>query len=494
MPRKKIPARNRPRGSAHGAKAKRLLPKAATGIQGLDEITGGGLPKGRTTLVCGGAGCGKTMFAMEFLVRGAQQYGEAGVFVSFEESADDLAQNVASLGFDLKALAARKKLVIDHIRVVRSEIEETGSYDLEGLFIRLGLAIDSIGAKRVVLDTLEALFGGFSNTAILRAELRRLFEWLKQRGVTAVVTGERGDGALTRYGLEEYISDCVILLDHRVVNQLTARRLRIVKYRGSVHGTDEYPFLIRANGISVVPITSIRLDHRASSEIVSSGVPTLDKALGAGGFYRSSTILLSGGAGTGKSSFAGHFVAEAGGRHERSLYIALEESESEIVRNMKSIGIRLAPLVASDMLRFHVSRPTAQGLEMHLATIHEIVVAYRPQVVVVDSITSLLSMGSIAEVTSMIVRLVDFLKMNGITAIMTALIPAGNETETTGVNVSSLVDTWLTLHNTEIKGVRARALSVVKARGIGHSNELHEFVMSKKGVELKSEAWSRKYA
>jgi circadian clock protein KaiC len=494
MPRKKIPARNRPRGSAHGAKAKRLLPKAATGIQGLDEITGGGLPKGRTTLVCGGAGCGKTMFAMEFLVRGAQQYGEAGVFVSFEESADDLAQNVASLWFDLKELAARKKLVIDHIRVVRSEIEETGSYDLEGLFIRLGLAIDSIGAKRVVLDTLEALFGGFSNTAILRAELRRLFEWLKQRGVTAVVTGERGDGALTRYGLEEYISDCVILLDHRVVNQLTARRLRIVKYRGSVHGTDEYPFLIRANGISVVPITSIRLDHRASSEIVSSGVPTLDKALGAGGFYRSSTILLSGGAGTGKSSFAGHFVAEAGGRHERSLYIALEESESEIVRNMKSIGIRLAPLVASDMLRFHVSRPTAQGLEMHLATIHEIVVAYRPQVVVVDSITSLLSMGSIAEVTSMIVRLVDFLKMNGITAIMTALIPAGNETETTGVNVSSLVDTWLTLHNTEIKGVRARALSVVKARGMGHSNQLHEFVMSKKGVELKSEAWSRKYA
>ena len=298
--------RNRPRDSVRAATPLRLLPKAATGIQGLDEITRGGLPKGRTTLVCGTAGCGKTMFAMEFLVRGAQQYGEPGVFISFEESAEDLAQNVASMGFDLKALIARKKVVVDHIRVVRSEIEETGSFDLEGLFIRLGLAIDSIGAKRVVLDTLEALFGGFSNAAILRAEIRRLFEWLKERGVTAIVTGERGDGALTRHGLEEYVSDCVILLDHRVVNQLTARRLRIVKYRGSVHGTDEYPFLIGATGISVVPITSIRLDHRASSEVVSSGVPTLDKALGGGGFYRSSTILISGGAGTGKSSLAGH--------------------------------------------------------------------------------------------------------------------------------------------------------------------------------------------
>jgi circadian clock protein KaiC len=494
MPNKKMAARNNRRGSARVATPTRLLPKAATGIQGLDEITGGGLPKGRTTLVCGSAGCGKTMFAMEFLVRGAQQYDEAGVFVSFEESADDLAQNVASMGFDLKALSRRKKILVDHIRVVRSEIEETGSYDLEGLFIRLGLAIDSIGAKRVVLDTLEALFGGFSNTAILRAELRRLFEWLKQRGLTAIITGERGDGTLTRHGLEEYVSDCVILLDHRVVNQLTARRLRIVKYRGSVHGTDEYPFLIRANGISVVPITSIGLDHRASGEVISTGVPSLDKTLGAGGFYRSSTVLVSGGAGTGKSSIAGHFVAEGGRRRERSLYVALEESQSEIVRNLKSIGIQLAPLIAKDILRFHVSRPTAQGLEMHLASIHAIVVEYRPQVVVVDSITSLLSMGSVSEVTSMVVRLVDFFKMNGITAVMTALIPTGEQTETTGVNISSLVDTWLTLQNTEIKGVRARALSVVKARGMGHSNQTHELVMSKNGVELKSGAWSRKYA
>ncbi len=494
MPKTKTLARTHPRGSARRTSPPRLLPKTASGIQGLDEITGGGLPKGRTTLVCGSAGCGKTTFAMEFLVRGAQQYGEPGVFISFEESADDLAQNVASMGFGLKALVARKKLLVDHIRVVRSEIEETGNFDLEGLFIRLGLAIDAIGAKRVVLDTLEALFGGFSNTAILRAELRRLFEWLKQRGVTAIVTAERGEGALTRHGLEEYVSDCVILLDHRVVDQLTVRRLRIVKYRGSVHGTDEYPFLIRDNGVSVVPITSIRLDHNASAEVIGSGVATLDKTLGAGGFYRSSTILLSGGAGTGKSSIVGHFVAESGRRGERSLFVALEESQSEIVRNTKSVGISLAPLLAKDMLRFHVSRPTARGLEMHLASIHEIVVEYRPQVVVIDSITSLLSMGSASEVTSMIVRLIDFLKMNGITAVMTALIPAGGQSETTGVNISSLVDTWIMLQNREINGIRARSLSVVKARGMGHSNQTHEFVMSKNGVELKSDAWSRKYA
>jgi len=493
MLNKKLSLRKRTnKRSSRGSARPWLLPKAPTGIQGLDEITCGGLPKGRTTLVCGSAGCGKTMFAMEFLVRGAQQYGEPGVFVSFEESAEDLAQNVASMGFDLKALAARKKLLIDHVRVVRSEIEETGTFDLEGLFIRVGLAIDSIGAKRVVLDTLEALFGGFSNTAILRAEIRRLFEWLKEKGVTAVVTGERGDGTLTRHGLEEYVSDCVILLDHRVVNQLTARRLRIVKYRGSVHGTDEYPFLIREKGISVVPITSLRLDHAASSEVVSSGVPTLDQTLGAGGFYRTSTILLSGAAGTGKSSIAGHFVAESGRRGERSLYIALEESQSEIVRNMRSIGIHMAPLMAKDILRFHVSRPIAQGLEMHLASIHQIIVEYRPRVVVVDSITSLLSMGSAPEVTSMIIRLVDFIKMNGITLVMTALIDAGGRVETSYVNISSLVDLWLMLGNMENNGARARTLSVVKARGMGHSNQTHELVMSKKGVEIKYHAKSRK--
>jgi circadian clock protein KaiC len=488
MPANKTASRSAARKRARPGSRLRLLPKAATGIQGLDEVTFGGLPKGRTTLVCGSAGCGKTMLAMEFLVRGAQQYGEPGVFVSFEETPEELAQNVASMGFDLVALSARKKLLIEHIRVVRSEIEETGSYDLEGLFIRLGLAIDSIGAKRVVLDTLEALFGAFSNTAVLRAELRRLFGWLKDRGVTAVITGERGDGALTRHGLEEYVSDCVILLDHRVVNQLTIRRLRIVKYRGTVHGTDEYPFLIMEKGISVVPITSIGLDHKASADVVSSGIPTLDRMLGAGGFYRASTILLSGGAGTGKSSVAGHFVAEAGRRHERSLYVAFEESQSEIVRNMRSVGMQLAPLVTRDALRFYVSRPTAHGLEMHLASIHHAVVEYRPRVVVIDSISSLLSMGSIAEVTSTVVRLVDFFKMSGITLLMTALVGSEERAESSSVNISSIVDTWLTLNNAEVDGVRTRTLSVVKARGMGHSNRTHEFVMSKKGIEIKGDA------
>ncbi len=494
MSRKKSNLLRRSKASVANGTKLRPLPKVATGIQGLDEVTGGGLPKGRTTLVCGGAGSGKTMLAMEFLVRGVQLYDEPGVFVSFEESAEDLVQNVASMGFDLKALARRKKLVIDHVRVERSEIAETGDFDLEGLFIRLGVAIDSIAPRRVVLDTLDALFAGFSNIGILRAELRRLFEWLKQRGVTAVITAERGDGALTRHGLEEYVSDCVILLDHRVVNQLTSRRLRIVKYRGTVHGTNEYPFLIKDNGISVVPITSLGLHHRASSEVVSSGVPTLDKTLGAGGFYRSSTILVSGAAGTGKSNIAGHFVAEAGRRGERSLYIALEESQSEIVRNMKSIGINLASLVTRDILRFHVSRPTAHGLEMHLATIHEIVVGYQPRVVVIDSITSLLSMGSIAEVTSMAVRLVDFLKMKHVTLVMTALSDADKQVETSQVNISSLVDTWLMLANLLKDGVRRRTLSVVKARGMGNSNQTHELAISKDGVEIKYDASSGKYS
>jgi len=484
MPPKKMHSRATTRRSVRGP-ALRLLPKVQTGIQGFDDISGGGLPRGRTTLVCGSAGSGKTVFAMEFLVRGARDFGEPGVFISFEESADELAQNVASMGFDLKALTAHKQLLIDHVRIVRSEIEETGEFDLEGLFIRLGSAIDAIHAKRVALDSLEALFGAFSSVGILRAELRRLFDWLKERGVTTVVTGERGEGALTRYGFEEYVSDCVILLDNRVVNELTARRLRIVKYRGTVHGTDEYPFLIKENGISVIPITSLGMDHIASSEVISTGVPTLDGKLAAGGFYRSSTVLVSGGAGTGKSNLAGHFVAESARRGDRSLYIALEESQSEIVRNMQSVGIQLAPLVSKDLLRFHAFRPTAHGLEMHLASIHEVIAEYRPRAVVVDSVTSLLSIGSGKEVASMIIRLIDFLKMNGATLVMTALTDAGTSPESTGVDVSSLVDTWLALGNVQNDRVRVRTLSIVKARGMGHSNQMHEVVISGKGIEIK---------
>jgi circadian clock protein KaiC len=488
---------NGTRRQPHRAKARGgnptlpTLPKAATGIQGLDEITGGGLPKGRPTLVCGGAGCGKTMLAMEFLVRGATQFQEPGVFVSFEETAGELTQNVASMGFDLKRLVARRQLLIDHIRVDRSEITETGDFDLGGLFIRLGMAIDSIGAKRVVLDTLEALFGGFSNIGILRAELRRLFDWLKEKGVTAIITAERGDGTLTRHGLEEYVSDCVILLDHRVVNQLTARRLRVVKYRGSVHGTDEYPFLIAENGFSVLPITSLGLRHMASNEAISTGVPALDQALGAKGFFRASTILASGSAGTGKSTVAGQFIAAAARRRERSLYVALEQSQSEIVRNMASVGVDLSLPVARDLLRFHTARPTAHGLELHLTMIHKLVAEFSPRVVAIDAVTSLLAIGSVIEVTSMMTRLVDFLKMEQITLFMTALKEGNVDAEVTGVNISSLVDTWLLLRNEEIHGSRVRTLSIVKARGMAHSNKAEEFEMSERGIEFRHESSSR---
>jgi circadian clock protein KaiC len=492
MPMPDTKKRRRPRpGISRDDNTLPSLPKAPTGIPGLDEVTGGGLPRGRPTLVCGGPGCGKTMLAVEFLVRGAEQFQEPGVFVSFEETADDLTQNVASIGFDLKRLIARRELQIDHIRVDRSEIAETGDFDLGGLFIRLGLAIDSIGAKRVVLDTLEALFGGFSNTAILRAELRRLFDWLKEKQVTAIITAERGDGTLTRHGLEEYVSDCVILLDHRVMNQLTARRLRIVKYRGSVHGTDEYPFLIAEDGISVLPITSLGLQHTASNEVISTGVRDLDQALGAKGFFRASTILVSGSAGTGKSTLAGQLATAAALRRERCLYVALEQSQSETMRNITSIGVDLSPHVASDLLRFHTSRPTAHGLELHLTVIHKLVADYRPRVVVIDSITSLLAIGSVAEVTSMMTRLVDFLKMEQITLFMTALIEPGDKAEISGVNISSLVDAWLLLRNDEIHSERTRTLSIVKVRGMAHSNRVHEFEMSEKGIEFKHAASPR---
>jgi circadian clock protein KaiC len=461
-----------------------MLPKARTGIEGLDQITGGGLPKARPTLVCGGAGCGKTMLAMEFLVRGALEFNEPGVFMSFEETAEDLEENGAPMGFDLRAMEKRKQLRIDHVRVDPQEIAEIGDFDLRGLFIRLETAIDEIGAKRVVLDTLEALFGGFTNAATLRAELRRLFDWLKQKKVTAVITAERGEGTLTRQGLEEYVSDCVILLDHRVLGQQTIRRLRVVKYRGSVHGTDEYPFLIGERGITVLPITSLGLTHKASKETLSSGIPAVDGTLAPGGFYRTSTVLVSGQAGAGKSNFAGCFAAEACERNERCLYIALEQSQSEIERNMRSIGVNLAAHVARGTLRFHASRPTAHGLELHLTNIHKLVAEFRPRVVVIDSVTSLMSMGSPAEVTSMAIRLIDFLKMDGITLYMTSLSEAGMAAEMSGVNISSLVDAWILLRNLEVRGNRVRTFSIPKARGMAHSSHTHEFVFTSRGVKF----------
>ena len=465
----------------------RPLPKAASGIAGLDEITGGGLPKGRPTLICGGPGCGKTMLAMEFLVRGATQFDEPGVFMSFEETAEDLVQNVASMGFELDALISSGRIFVDEVRVVRSEIEETGEYDLEALFIRLGHAIDSVGAKRVVLDTIEALFGGFSNTAVLRAELRRLFDWLKQKKVTALITGERGEGQLTRQGLEEYVSDCVILLDHRVANQLTIRRLRIVKYRGSVHGTDEYPFLIGAKGISVLPLTSLGLAHGASNKVITSGIPALDAPLG-GGFYVGSTILVSGRAGTGKSTFAAHFAAAACARGERVLYMLLEQSPAEMVRNSRGIGIGLGARERDGLLTFHAVRPSTHGLELHLTTIYRLTEELGPQVVIVDAISSFVGMGLSAEVSSMMVRLIDFLKIREITLYMTSLSAGDESLDAGGANISSIVDAWLVLRNVETGGERMRTISIAKHRGMANSGSTRHFRITNRGVTLEGAA------
>jgi circadian clock protein KaiC len=458
------------------------LAKCPTGIAGLDEITNGGIPRGRPTLICGSAGCGKTLFGIEFLVNGAMQ-GEPGVFVAFEERPEELAQNVTSLGFDLQKLQKQKKLFVEYIHVDRSEIDETGEYDLDGLFFRLADAIETVGAKRIVLDTLETLFSGFNNAAILRAELRRLFRWLKDRGMTAVITAERGDGALTRQGLEEYVSDCVIVLDHRLSDQVATRRLRVVKYRGTRHGTNEYPFLIDKDGIDVLPITSIGLSHEASSERISTGIPDLDSML-AGGIYRGSTVLISGTAGAGKSSISAHVAKAACERGERCLMFAYEESPQQIMRNMRTIGIDLNKYVRNGRLQCVAARPTTFGLEMHLATIHKAIRDYSPQVLIIDPITNFFSIADPREVKAMLMRLVDFLKMEQITAVMTSLTSGGHALEATEAGISSLIDTWLLLRDIEANGERNRAMYVLKSRGTGHSNQLREFVLTPKGVKL----------
>lgn len=463
------------------------LAKALTGIAGLDEVTQGGLPRGRPTLICGAAGAGKTLFALEFLARGALDHGEPGVFMMFEETPREIADNIRSLGFDLDALQRERRIVLDHVRIERSEIEETGEYDLEGLFIRLAHAVESVGAKRVVLDTLEALFAGLPDHGILRAGLRRLFRWLKERGLTAVITAERGDNALTRFGLEEYVADCVILLDHRVTQEISTRRLRIVKYRGSAHGTNEYPFLIGAQGISVLPITSLSLDHPALTERVGSGVEGLDEMLG-GGFYRGSSVLVSGGAGTGKSSLGAAFAAAACRRGERALLFAFEESPAQLVRNMHSIGLDLAPCVERGLLRIHAARPTLQGLEQHLLAMHEAVRDFRPAAVVVDPLSNLGLDSAAFDIKPMLLRLIDFLKREGISALFTSLTAGGSARaglEDSEVGVSSLMDTWVLLRNLESDGQRRRTLCVLKSRGMAHSNRVRGFAMSERGIELQ---------
>lgn len=461
------------------------LPKSPTGIQGFDEITAGGLPKGRPTLVCGGAGCGKTLFGIEFLVRGATQFNEPGVLMSFEETNEELTINVASLGFDLEDLIKNKKLALDHVHIERSEIEDTGEYDLEALFIRLGHAIDSIGAKRVVLDTIESLFAGLPNQLIIRAELRRLFRWLKGKGVTAVITGERGDETLTRQGLEEYVSDCVIMLDHRVTEQTSTRRLRVVKYRGSIHGTNEYPFLIDETGFSVLPVTSLGLQHVVSNERISSGITALDKMLEGKGYYRGSTVLVSGTAGVGKTSIAAHFAEAACKRGERVLYFCFEESPYQLMRNMLSIGIKLEVWVKKGLLQFQATRPTFYGLEMHLAVTHKAVNTFKPDIVILDPINTFVIGDKEVEVKTMLMRIVDFLKANQITALFTSLTSSEGNLETSDVGISSLIDTWLLLRDIESNGERNRGMYVLKSRGIANSNQIREFIITNHGVELR---------
>ncbi len=460
------------------------FPKCPTGITGLDEITGGGIPKGRPTLLCGASGAGKTLFSIEFIVRGAIELGEPGVIVAFEERVEDIEQNVASLGFDLKKLQKDGLIIIDHVHIDRSEIEETGEYDLEGLFIRLDHAIKTVGAKRVMLDTIENLFGGLSNEGILRAEIRRLFNWLKEKKVTTIITGEKGDGLLTRQGLEEYVSDCVILLDHRIVNQISTRLLRIVKYRGSLHGTNEYPFLIDEDGISVLPVTSLKLNNDVSLQRVSSGIKAMDNMLGGKGFFRGSSILVSGTAGTGKTSIAVCFAEATCKRNERCLYLAFEEAPQQIIRNVRSIGIYLQPHIDTGYLKIEAVRPTTYGLEMHLVAIHKLVKQFKPKVVVLDPITNLVAVGSMQEVKSMLIRLIDYLQAEGITVMFTALVYNNNLTVQSDEGVSSLVDAWISVRDIEANGERNRGIYIMKSRGMEHSNQVREFMITDDGIDL----------
>lgn len=460
------------------------LEKAATGINGLDDVLQGGLPARRPTLTCGGPGCGKTVLAMEFLVRGAVDHGEPGLFVSFEEPTDDLIQNFAPFGFDLPGLISRGQLQLSQVEIPPAELFASGEFTLDGLFIRLEQAIAAIGAKRVVLDTLDRLFLRFADDVTLRSELARLFQWLKDRAVTAVITAERGDGALTRAGLEAYASDCVLLLDHRVIGNIAKRRLRVIKYRGSTHGLDEYPFMIGPAGMSVFPVSSVAMSDEASMQCVSSGVEDVDAMLGRGGYYRGSSVLISGTAGTGKSTLAAAFAVATCRGGDRCLYLAFEESPSQIVRNMQSVGIHFSPFVEDGSLRIHSVRPTLFGLEEHLVSVLALVDAFEPGAVVIDPMSNFVSVGDEGEIKSMLIRVFEHLKSRGITTVTTSLTRGQSEFEHTEVEVSSLMDSWIVLRHIFVGNHRRRLLHVAKSRGMGSSQEVRELLLRSDGIAL----------
>ncbi len=466
------------------AKNRPHLPKTLTGIEGLDVITMGGLPKARASLVCGGTGSGKTLLAMEFLLRGAMQYNEPGVFMSFEESANDLIANTASIGFDLQELITGKKVVVDFVYIEPEEIVEAGEYNLDALFIRLGAAIDSIGAKRVVLDTIESLFSSLPNPAILRTELRRLFRWIKEKGVTALITGEGGTNTLSLQGIEEYVSDCVINLSISIEDRVASRRLRIVKYRGSSHGSNEYPFVIDNEGISLIPITSSRLEHNVSKARVSSGIQRLDAMLGGEGFFQGSVIMISGTSGTGKTTFMSHFADAACRRSERVVYFSFEESPDQIIRNMSSVGLNLDQWVKKGLLFMESRRPTQCGLDMHLVLALKVIAEHTPKVIIMDPVTSFDDIANTSDVKRVLMMFVDYMKSLGITTMFGSLTPSGLPAEVSAVNISSFIDSWILLRDLENNGERNRGIYILKSRGMSHSNQVREFLISDKGVDI----------
>src|SRR5450631_3814847 len=462
------------------------LEKCPTGIKGFDEITEGGLPRNRISLFSGSTGTGKTLLGLDFLIKGATEYNEPGVFMSFEETEDELYKDVASLNLDLQGLVSQKKILLEHVVLGRRDIQES-DFNLEGLIIRLEHAIDSIGAKRVVLDSIESLFAGITDAGILRLEIKRLFRWLKQRQVTAIITGELGQGAYTRHGLEEYISDCIILLDNRVREQIATRRIRVIKYRGSNHGTNEYPFVIDKGGLSVIPITSAGLDQPGTAKRVSTGIPSLDSMFKGAGYTRGSTVLASGTAGTGKTSLAAAFAIEGCKRGERCLFLSYEESSGQLIQNMSSIGFRFGPLVKKGLLKIVSTRPSFFGLEMHLLEVYKIIADFKPQAVVIDPLTSLIGQGNQLEVQSMLTRTIDVLKSKGITGFFTSLVSSTAQNDTSGeIGVSSLIDTWIVVRELEDNEGkrRIRGLYIVKSRGMGHSSDVHKLILSDDGISL----------